>query len=336
MQVFVWVAGSIAGAVLGWALMSTPDMANNAVALAAILCCTALLVGSLGRSRNMLVTFFTLMTVASVVLCQNVGCCGHTGSTEMAIMRGLSVTAAALFSVAVQNLIWPWYTSSWAVEQLGQTYQSAAGVLADLVCQLYQETDDLVHAPVQGLISDSDLGQNSNADSPTAAADVTAKTKQNGAEGGASRRLRLLDEAVGRVQQQLQQQQQSAPQGALVSPAVRLTAAEAPSAQPVSGMPSCTLRGPYSLLGSQVPMFDSQVNGIMAVGGGDVEFVVSSFSGLQMIQGLLQQQNQKQANLGASAGTAAAVAAGAGGGTKSTINDPAQLQAKIMRPLIQV
>jgi hypothetical protein len=78
-------------------------MANNAVALAAVICCFCFGVGTLSRTKNTLVILYTLMTVASVAMCQYTPeCCGATGSTMMAVVRGASVAAASLFAVALQ------------------------------------------------------------------------------------------------------------------------------------------------------------------------------------------------------------------------------------------
>eukprot|EP00775_Hariotina_reticulata_P009285 gene9285-9450_t len=143
-KVVIWTGSSVLGAVLGWLLMLHPGLANNGVALAAVLCSIAFVIGSLGRSRNSLVTLYTLMTIASIVLCQFVGCCDHTGSTMMAVTRGGAVAAAAVFAVAFQNLVLPWYTSSWALETMGEVYQEATDLLAELVLDLYTETHALM------------------------------------------------------------------------------------------------------------------------------------------------------------------------------------------------
>lgn len=103
MQVLIWVASSAVGAVIGWALMAQPGMANNPAALAAVIGCVCMVVGSLPRSGNTLVTLYTLMTIASMVLCQYTpACCTDTGSNMMAVMRAASVAAAAVFAVLVQ------------------------------------------------------------------------------------------------------------------------------------------------------------------------------------------------------------------------------------------
>ncbi|WIA41085.1 hypothetical protein OEZ86_004716 [Tetradesmus obliquus] len=144
-KVICWTASAVVGATLGWALMASPVMANNAVALAAVICCFCFGVGCLSRSKNTLVILYTLMTVASVVLCQYTpSCCDETGSTMMAVVRGASVASASLFAVAFQNLVWPWYTSSWALEQLGLAYQEAAELLAGMVCELYIDAHALI------------------------------------------------------------------------------------------------------------------------------------------------------------------------------------------------
>jgi hypothetical protein len=103
MQVICWTASAVVGATLGWALMAYPAMANNAVALAVVICCFCFGVGTLSRTKNTLVILYTLMTVASVAMCQYTpACCDETGSTMMAVVRGASVAAASLFAVAFQ------------------------------------------------------------------------------------------------------------------------------------------------------------------------------------------------------------------------------------------
>ena len=41
----------------------------------------------------------------------------------VALVRGGSVVIAAAFTVAVQNLVFPWYTSAFALERLGEAYR---------------------------------------------------------------------------------------------------------------------------------------------------------------------------------------------------------------------
>ncbi|KIZ00884.1 hypothetical protein MNEG_7079 [Monoraphidium neglectum] len=200
-KVVIWVGSAVVGAAVGWALMSHAALAENALALAAVICAVAFCVGCLGRSRNTLVTLYTLMTIASVVLCQFTPCCtGHTGSTTMAIVRGGAVAAAALWAVAVQNLVFPWYTSAWALEQLAAVYKEAADLLADLVVELYEETDALTRreaAPGAG------AGGGGEAEGDGSGQAAGGGGEAAGAVGTASGRVLMLNEAVRRMQRQL-------------------------------------------------------------------------------------------------------------------------------------
>lgn len=219
-QVATWTGATIIGAFIGWALMATPAMALNPVALGAVMCTISFFVGTLERGPTQggtLFTLFTLTTLASIVMCQ---CCGHLGSTYVSMVRGASVLVAAVIAVSVQNLVWPWYTSTWALEQVGMVFREGTEVLADLVCQLYEETDNLMQQ--QG-IHLSDVSDKDPADVVTAAAAAAAAAANaTGGGGGTQRapaeRLQMLTDAVRRVwlrEQQEQQQQEQQGEGAL-------------------------------------------------------------------------------------------------------------------------
>lgn len=241
-QIAVWTGATFVGATLGWALMVHPYMALNSVALCAVMCAVAFCVGTLPRghdSSSSLLSLFTLTTLASIVLCQ---CCGRVGSDWVSIMRGASVLVAAVIALAVQNLVLPWYTSTWALEQLGVVYREATEVLADLVCQLYEDAEQLLQQQEQIDRDDAAkqqqrqqdphvggvdavqepgtaLGPGATAAGGAAGEAVAAGEAGCGAAVGSSRgslvrsplqRLQQLDEAVRRVwdrEQQAQQQQ---------------------------------------------------------------------------------------------------------------------------------
>jgi len=218
-QVITWTSATILGAFLGWALMVHPSIALNSAALGTVMCVVAFCVGNLERGPDKgrsVFTLYTLTTLASIVLCQ---CCSHVGSTLVSVTRGASVMAAGVIAAAVQNLVLPWYTSTWALEQIGEVFKEATEVLADLVCQLYEETEELMQQQ-----QDPGLLQAQRGDGLPAVA-AKARDGAPAATLSTAQRLQLLDAAVGRVwlkeqqalngvqgPRQAQQQQQPQPQ----------------------------------------------------------------------------------------------------------------------------
>lgn len=173
--------------------MVHPSIALNSAALGTVMCVVAFCVGNLERGPDKgrsVFTLYTLTTLASIVLCQ---CCSHVGSTLVSVTRGASVMAAGVIAVAVQNLVLPWYTSTWALQQIGEVFKEATEVLADLVCQLYEETEELMQQQ-----QDPGLMQAQQGDGlPAAAGD--ARDGAPAAMLSPAQRLQLLDAAVGRV-----------------------------------------------------------------------------------------------------------------------------------------
>jgi hypothetical protein len=200
-------------------------MAFNPAAICAVVCIISFGVGAMDRghgSSSGLLALFTLTTLASIVLCQ---CCGDLGVTWVSVTRGASVLVAAVIALAVQNLVLPWYTSTWALEQLGLVFKEATEVLADMVCQLYEDTEELLQQyEAGGSISSSGAGcpQRQAGEGAAAAAEGTAAASlaavdeqsdavavSSGAAAALSpmQRLQLLDEAVRKAWIAEQQQQ---------------------------------------------------------------------------------------------------------------------------------
>jgi hypothetical protein len=132
------------------------------------------------------------------------------------------VIVAAVIALAVQNLVLPWYTSTWALEQLGLVYREATEVLADLVCQLYEETEQVLqqqqqlHAaasdPAAAAAAADGVGSNAALGSEAAGeagGGTIGDSSDKGTEQSPLQRLQLLDEAVKRVWDKQQQQLQS-------------------------------------------------------------------------------------------------------------------------------
>jgi hypothetical protein len=133
------------------------------------------------------------------------------GNTNYSACHDNANLTCAIFS-AVQNLVCPWYTSSWALEQLGLAYQEAAELLAGMVCDLYVDTHGLIEqqqqlaAAAAAAAGGKDLGRDDGGQNATS---------DSGHE--LPRRLTMLNAGVLRAQQQLVQQQQQQQQQQHVS-----------------------------------------------------------------------------------------------------------------------
>ncbi len=214
-------------------------------------------------------TMHTVIIITHLLHHRYVGCCGHTGSVAMALTRGGSVALAAVWAVAFQNFVFPWYTSSWALDQLGTTFQDATDLLAELVTQLYTDTHELMMAEADdealetnkdagcggggggggdGSHSTGSGGRCAAAAAAAAAADVPVQRLS---------RLALLNAAVQRAlvkqqQQQQQQQEQQQEQQQQQQPKKR-TAADQVSrrftVESVMAEPADMARGEFDMLG---------------------------------------------------------------------------------------
>eukprot|EP00879_Flechtneria_rotunda_P012322 GHRR01012869.1.p1 GENE.GHRR01012869.1~~GHRR01012869.1.p1 ORF type:complete len:957 (+),score=306.37 GHRR01012869.1:270-3140(+) len=135
-KVSFWVLGTIAGGALGFLVMYDPSVATNPYIMMVILVTAAFLVGTLGPTRARVAVTLTLMTLSAIVLCQ---CCGHVGQANVAIARVVSVLGGALFSVFICNAIYPWYTSSWAIETLAATYKRSISIMSQMYAKYYAD-----------------------------------------------------------------------------------------------------------------------------------------------------------------------------------------------------
>jgi hypothetical protein len=71
-------------------------------------------------------------------------CCSAPGRAEVAAARVVAVLAGVLTSAFVCNCILPWYTSSWAIDVLADTYMKAAALLGQMLAQTYRDGADAV------------------------------------------------------------------------------------------------------------------------------------------------------------------------------------------------
>jgi hypothetical protein len=71
-------------------------------------------------------------------------CCSAPGRAEVAAARVVAVLAGVLTSAFVCNYILPWYTSSWAIDVLADTYMKAAALLGQMLAQTYRDGADAV------------------------------------------------------------------------------------------------------------------------------------------------------------------------------------------------
>jgi hypothetical protein len=71
-------------------------------------------------------------------------CCSAPGRAEVAAARVVAVLAGVLTSAAVCNYILPWYTSSWAIAVLADTYMKSAALLGQMLARTYRDGADAV------------------------------------------------------------------------------------------------------------------------------------------------------------------------------------------------
>lgn len=129
-KVFAWMVGTVFGGLLGLGLMSSTQMANNPYELAVLLCVAALAVGFLlGSTKFRLTITLTLMTLGAVVLCQHEGCCSSEGDVAYFLSRTISVISGIALAAAVSSLVLPWYTSSWALDEMSGAYRKALALV---------------------------------------------------------------------------------------------------------------------------------------------------------------------------------------------------------------
>ncbi len=75
----------------------------------------------------------SLMTLASLVLCQYQGCCGAaTGSLEVFLARALSVTLGCLAAAAVSNLVAPWFASQESLGALAGVLRQCSALMGEM------------------------------------------------------------------------------------------------------------------------------------------------------------------------------------------------------------
>lgn len=360
-QVAMWTGATIVGATLGWAIMTHPVMALNPVALCAVMVAVSFCVGTLERGptkSSSLFTLFTLTTFASIVLCQ---CCGNVGSSWVSLMRGASVLVAAVIAVSVQNLVLPWYTSTYALEQLGVVYREATEVLADLVCQLYEGTEQLMQQQEQQQ-GDAHSSPPAAAAGSGGTAAAPAAAALSGEAGGPLHRLQLLDDAVRRVWEQEQHQQppaasesgQQQQQQAKRQPSI-MSAVAATRLGSIGRMFTGSSQLEHLLQPSQtgtaawgaaVRQRASEASAAGSTAGGTdkdataaVKSALAADAGAdteqaavcEMLQ-LLQQRRQKHRQQQGAAGAGA----GAGAASGRVAVTGLQLQGRLVRPLVQV
>lgn len=123
-KVASWLLGTLAGGLLGLALMAHPAAASAPWALALVLCCAAALVGSLGGSRFRVAITLTLTTLGAIALCQYCPTCG-AGSVAFFASRVLSVLGGILLAAVVSSFVAPWFASAWALELMAGAFEAA-------------------------------------------------------------------------------------------------------------------------------------------------------------------------------------------------------------------
>eukprot|EP00198_Chlamydomonas_reinhardtii_P010228 XP_001699565.1 predicted protein [Chlamydomonas reinhardtii] len=124
-QVSLWVVGTAVGGTLGYLAMLDPDLATNPYGLMAIICTYTFLVGCASSSAYRMGIVFTLMAMASLILCQYRGCCDATGSVELYAARVLMVMTG--------------YTSDWALDVMGSSFLAACRLVRSYYASYYND-----------------------------------------------------------------------------------------------------------------------------------------------------------------------------------------------------
>lgn len=151
----LWLVATAVGGLLGGALSSIPGLAASPPGIAAVLVAAAALVGAGARTGFRTAATLTLLTLASIALCEVSGSatqaacasaargvgprttnpwCGLAGGTGVVRLpvwtavagRAVAVAAGVLLAQAICVLAAPWYVSDWACAVVGAAVRDGA------------------------------------------------------------------------------------------------------------------------------------------------------------------------------------------------------------------
>ncbi|PNH02387.1 hypothetical protein TSOC_011641 [Tetrabaena socialis] len=122
------VAGTLAGCVVGLAVLLVPGVVDEAGAVLPIVATFTFLVGLLHAHKLRVAIVLALVSLQAVTLCQyHSGCCGQpSGAAVVFAVRVLSVTLGCVLAVVVSRGVLPWYTSDWALETMAGALEGSA------------------------------------------------------------------------------------------------------------------------------------------------------------------------------------------------------------------
>ncbi|KAF8069573.1 ANTR6 [Scenedesmus sp. PABB004] len=128
------VLGTVVGGALGLALNSIPGIFGSPPLLLACLglASAAASAGAAANAQARVGVALALITLLAITACGfELACCTpgpHLGAIDMFLTRLGSVVAACVYVAVVNQAVLPWYTSSYALEQMAGALATAAGL----------------------------------------------------------------------------------------------------------------------------------------------------------------------------------------------------------------
>jgi hypothetical protein len=146
-----------------------------------------LLLAPTAQGQFRLGVVLALLTFASVVLCQFVGCCGAAGSLEYVAGRIAATAGGAAFAMLLMRLVWPWYRNRWAMEGCSHAMQLAVRAAHSMYHEEYDRiaalaTHSMYHEEYDRIAALAMGG--SAAAAPRTALELAASTSASSAGGG--------------------------------------------------------------------------------------------------------------------------------------------------------
>ncbi|KAK9816005.1 hypothetical protein WJX74_009869 [Apatococcus lobatus] len=141
----VRISTTIGGCLVGFLFMLRADLATNPYGLMVLLCAFTFMTGywSLGPFKYGI--FLLLITSNALVLCQYVPTPGHHGSVLQFYARIADIAVGVIYCILI-DLIWPWYTSSAALESMGAAFKRCTILMGAFNGQFAEELK-VAHVP---------------------------------------------------------------------------------------------------------------------------------------------------------------------------------------------
>ncbi|KAK9862353.1 hypothetical protein WJX84_000490, partial [Apatococcus fuscideae] len=129
---------TIIGCVIGYLFMLRSNLATNPYGLMALLCVVTFLSGYFSLGPFKYAVFLLLITSNALVLCQYQPVPGHTGTVLSFYSRIVDIVVGVVYCLLL-DLIWPWYTSSAALEGMGGTFKRCMSLIGTFNMRFIEE-----------------------------------------------------------------------------------------------------------------------------------------------------------------------------------------------------